>query len=100
LFLPHLGNRYLHDNQLTSLEVGAFDKNTALNWLYVDTKQKGFRDEARKGQSQDQSSWETAAAWLSMRRGHAPAREVASGGGLAELKPCHFPMTAWERWER
>jgi hypothetical protein len=32
------GNRDLYDNQLTSLEVGIFDKNTALKYLYVDAQ--------------------------------------------------------------
>jgi hypothetical protein len=31
-----LDNRYLHENQLTSLDMGLFDKNTALTELYVD----------------------------------------------------------------
>jgi hypothetical protein len=30
------GNSWLHDNQLTSLDVGIFDKNTALRNMYVD----------------------------------------------------------------
>lgn len=34
--LSHLGNRSLADNQLTSLGMGIFDKNTALTGLYVD----------------------------------------------------------------
>jgi hypothetical protein len=33
---PLLANRSLRNNQLTSLEVGVFDKNTALTTLYVD----------------------------------------------------------------
>lgn len=33
--LPAVGDRRLEFNQLTSLEVGVFDKNTALNFLYV-----------------------------------------------------------------
>jgi len=32
------GNRYLDNNQLTSLEVGVFDKVTALEVLYVDVQ--------------------------------------------------------------
>lgn len=38
---PAFGNRWLDYNQLTSLEVGVFDKNTALLGLYVDPKQRG-----------------------------------------------------------
>jgi hypothetical protein len=36
-----LGNRHLQNNELTSLEVGVFNKNTALSQLYVDQKQTG-----------------------------------------------------------
>ena len=43
-----LGNRYLHNNQLTSLEVGVFDKNTALTDLYVDAKRKGLGNGTQK----------------------------------------------------
>jgi hypothetical protein len=43
-----LGNRWLYNNQLTSLEVGVFDKNTALDDLYVDTKRKGLGNGTQK----------------------------------------------------
>jgi hypothetical protein len=36
------GNRQLATNQLTSLEVGVFDKNTALKYMYVDPSAKGW----------------------------------------------------------
>jgi hypothetical protein len=38
---PPSGNRWLYSNKLTSLEVGIFDKNTALRVLYVDSSAKG-----------------------------------------------------------
>jgi hypothetical protein len=72
---------------LTSLEVGIFDKNTALTELYVDTKRKGPENGAQKGKLEDAGT----------RRGQGLAREVAkNGGGLAALKPCNFPTTVWE----
>lgn len=33
-----LNHRYLYQNQLTTLDAGLFDKNTALKLLYVDNK--------------------------------------------------------------
>lgn len=39
--LPSVGERHLGGSWLTSLEVGVFDKNTALTNLYVDPKQIG-----------------------------------------------------------
>jgi hypothetical protein len=81
-----LGNRWLDDNQLTSLEVGVFDNNTVLDALYVDTKSWKWKSERRAG-------------------GNGCTREVNTrrdisfqtmDGGLAALKPCYFPTTAWE----
>jgi hypothetical protein len=43
-----MGNRYLQNNQLTSLEVGVFDMNEALTDLCVVTKRKSLGDGAQK----------------------------------------------------
>jgi hypothetical protein len=63
--------------------MGVFDKNTALIKLYVDMKRKGLGNRAQEGEQLGNGCMRT--------RGHASAREVASGEGLTALKP-HFSL--------
>lgn len=53
---PSLVNRSLSDNQLTSLEVGLFDKNTALTQLYVDQAESSAVKRSRK-------EWDMCVSW-------------------------------------
>lgn len=43
------GNRWLDSNKLTSVELGVFDKNTALLYLYVDQAKETLGERIRRG---------------------------------------------------